>query len=526
MPRKLCLASLLMLALRLYAARVVGYGDSEALYASYALHPALTYRDHPGLIGALARLVGQTLERASEHSTAPSPLALHVLTSIAATLLPLLYYTALRSSRATETAAERQTALDRAENATWLFLATPQIAVGLFGFTPDLLLAVFWIGALLFALRASREHQSTTDTELSLALFCASLAALSKASGGLLYVALCVWILRRFHRTAFRLASMAVCALPALVVYGGDVSAGPMLRHRLISQLAHGPSWSSLGQAIGGQLVYVSPLVFLILIFGAIHLFTNVRRHCLSREEELFAWSVAIPLLALFAFVVVSPFAEPHWLAPPMLSLAIYMGRTPFRLRIGTRFCWVAFAVAATMSAAAHAWVLVPSSAQFEPDNPSQRLAGELFGWQDAVESVLETVRSIEQEHSAANTDLPGSQIADSAATTNDVTRDVVVVGPYWTVCAQLHARLGARVDVGCLSPQGDDWDDWVQRGSWQRRRYIVFVTDERFPTTEAFLAAKFPLHGVRSRSKVRTFRGGVPARTFSVTLLARALRT
>ncbi|MCU0686136.1 MAG: hypothetical protein MUF34_28465, partial [Polyangiaceae bacterium] len=44
-----------LLPLRLYAALRLGYGDSEALYACYALRPQAAYRDHPGLIGVLGR---------------------------------------------------------------------------------------------------------------------------------------------------------------------------------------------------------------------------------------------------------------------------------------------------------------------------------------------------------------------------------------------------------------------------------------------------------------------------------------
>ena len=63
------LASVLLLAVRLYAAGELGFGDSEALYASYALYPQPVYLDHPGLIGLLARLIGG--------GGAPSPSAAH-----------------------------------------------------------------------------------------------------------------------------------------------------------------------------------------------------------------------------------------------------------------------------------------------------------------------------------------------------------------------------------------------------------------------------------------------------------------
>ncbi len=57
--------SLALLGLRLHASYGLGYGDAEALYASYAMHPQPAYLDHPGLIGYLLRLLGG--------GTAPSP---------------------------------------------------------------------------------------------------------------------------------------------------------------------------------------------------------------------------------------------------------------------------------------------------------------------------------------------------------------------------------------------------------------------------------------------------------------------
>src|SRR5260370_3642372 len=82
-----------LLAVRLYASSRVGFGDSEALYASYALHPQPAYLDHPGLIGVVARAVGD--------GTAPTPERAHVVTSLLATLVPWAMAVACRACGAT-----------------------------------------------------------------------------------------------------------------------------------------------------------------------------------------------------------------------------------------------------------------------------------------------------------------------------------------------------------------------------------------------------------------------------------------
>ncbi|HLK37596.1 MAG TPA: hypothetical protein VKU41_12640, partial [Polyangiaceae bacterium] len=85
----LAVASAVLLGVRFYASTRVGFGDSEALYACYALHPQPAYLDHPGLIGVFARAVGG--------GTAPSPVAAHAVTSLLATAVPWIMAAACRA---------------------------------------------------------------------------------------------------------------------------------------------------------------------------------------------------------------------------------------------------------------------------------------------------------------------------------------------------------------------------------------------------------------------------------------------
>jgi hypothetical protein len=123
--------SAVLYAIRLNATRTVGFGDSEALYAAYALHPAAAYLDHPGLIGVIARLIGS--------GTAPSPEAAHTITSLLATAVPWIALGTARALGATRKGA----ALCGIAMA-----ATPEIAIGLFAMTPDLPLAICWLTSL------------------------------------------------------------------------------------------------------------------------------------------------------------------------------------------------------------------------------------------------------------------------------------------------------------------------------------------------------------------------------------------
>src|SRR5580692_10276218 len=126
----LAAVSATLLAVRLVAATRVGFGDSEALYASYALHPQPAYLDHPGLVGQLASLIGG--------GTAPSPLQAHLVTSVLATAFPWVLVLACRAAGAP---------WGRAFVGALVAALAPEIAIGLFALTPDLLLALAWTGA-------------------------------------------------------------------------------------------------------------------------------------------------------------------------------------------------------------------------------------------------------------------------------------------------------------------------------------------------------------------------------------------
>src|ERR1700722_20151077 len=89
----LVLLSAALLAIRAREATRVGFGDSEALYASYALHPQPAYLDHPGLVGIVARVVGG--------GTAPSPLQAHLVTAVLSTAWPWVMALACRAAGAT-----------------------------------------------------------------------------------------------------------------------------------------------------------------------------------------------------------------------------------------------------------------------------------------------------------------------------------------------------------------------------------------------------------------------------------------
>ncbi|MCL2779604.1 MAG: glycosyltransferase family 39 protein [Polyangiaceae bacterium] len=486
--------SVLVLFVRLYAAGQVGFGDSEALYASWAIYPQPAYLDHPGLIGLVARGIGD--------GSIPTPARAHFVTSCIATLVPFLVYAAARAA----SAGKRPAML-----AALLFAVIPEITIGLFALTPDLLLAPLWIGAIALACIGLREtpNESRSASALVGSGLLAGVACSAKATGVLLVIGLAVAyasIARskptesnaaRAARTVWPWAGLAtgLVILTPIVLYETKLGF-PMLRHRLVAtQVGSGFSLRNLGGVVGGQLVYLSPLVVWVTVKAARDLVRGRHDDAITR---LLFYVFAIPFVPLVLFSLWSRVAEPHWITPALLVLPIDAARRASQnsaRAISKRMYFATTSVAGVFTILAHAWVLVPSAANFL--DPKFNIANELYGWPAALKAVH-------------------SQMEVAATPFDPKGREVMVIGPDWTVCAQLQAGL-PTVRVGCATPIGDDFDRWLPRNEWRRASYVLFVTDNRFGGDGSAL---LPDHVRLSQSsRVLFMRGGRLARTFELFL-------
>ncbi len=486
----LALASLALLAVRLYAASHVGFGDSEALYACYALHPQAAYLDHPGLVGVVARAIGGGLPL--------TPVRAHHVTAVLATLVPGVLAGAARLAGASWRASLL---------AGLALVAAPEISFGLFAMTPDLPLAFAWIGALGLAAMGLQAPASSGRAAAGL-LFAgvlAGIACVSKVSGACLFLALVAAYVtppaRAHARTLWPWAGLAAGALVVFPVVAFEARTGfPLFRHRLVdTQTEAGLSLRNLGAVIGGKGLYLSPVLAIAAAFVARDLF-KARQDDDPVTRLLYA-AFALPFATLLTLSLWSRVAEPHWLAPAFLALPLHAARTGplFSRKLGV----AAVATGFVFTAVAHAWVLVPASVRLVPDStdPALDIANELFGWPRALDAVREIVDE--------------TRAADPAGVP-------AVVGPVYTICAQLHAGLERDIPVGCDDKVRSDFDDWLPRDDWERADTIVFVTDNRLPVA---LDARFPRRFAARSWTVPIARDGRLIRTFHVAvLLPRAL--
>lgn len=438
-------ASAALLLVRLYAAERVGFGDAEALYACYARHPQPVYLDHPGLIGVVARVIGGGVP--------PSPVAAHRVTAVLATVAPWTGALAARAagvSRATSAVA-----------AVALLLA-PEISIGLFGLTPDLLLILFWylsVAATLWAITARPGSLRALLGGLASGA-AAGLACDSKVTGALLLAGLALaWSSRHasaHRRTIAPYAALLVALVVVSPVVADEIGRGfPMLRHRLIdTQKEAGLSLRNLGAVLGGQLLYVTPP----LLLGAYLVARDLHRRRHDDPTSYTLWSVTIASLPLVPLCLVSRVAEPHWIAPLYLALPLHLARrSPFAHPTLVKSAIATSLIALTF---AHAWVLLPIGPALLGRGYEARydLANDLYAWQTTLPVLREAL-----EESASES-------------------PPIVVGPHWTVCAQVHAALPGSVLVGCRGEIPDDFGEWLPPSTWQRAPTVLFVSDDRFP--------------------------------------------
>ena len=493
----LAIATFVLFALHMYAAAKVGFGDSEALYASWAVHPQPAFLDHPGLVGTFARAIGE--------NAAPTPLRAHIATSILAALVPWLAYGTARAAGADR----RPSAI-----AALAIAVVPEIGVGLFAMTPDLLLAPLWLGTLALAATALRAEAGTTRAASAYlgAGLCAGTACSAKVSGALLVLALVATYATTYVstrgtkeaktasvHTIWPIAGLLAGAIVTVPIVAYEAKLGwPMLRHRFVdTQTGSGVALRNLGALLGGQLLYVSPVLAYVAFLAARALFRERKRDAVAR---LFFLAFVIPFVPLVFLCVWSPVAEPHWIAPALLVLPIAAARMAEPI-VSRRVFVGGAALAAATTLAAHAYVLVPESAKLFPAtaDPKVDIASELSGWPIAIEAIREQMRT-----AGTPFDPEG--------------REVVVVGPHWTVCAQLQAALPG-VRVGCATPIPDDFDRWLPRDEWRRAENVLFVTDNRYPGDGA---EQLPAHVRTSQARVRTMRGGRTSRIFELYLYSR----
>ena len=444
-PTTLVVVLCVLLAGQLVVALCLGLGDAEALYYVYSRHLSLSYLDHPPLIGWLIR--------GSTALFGPTVIGVRLVPMITTVLGTVFLYLFTRELFGAAIA----------RLAPLLILSTPVFAVGLTAATPDAPLFAIWplyLWQLHVALsKRSQRVQWLRPLMLGVLL---GLAFLAKYTGALLVVTTLIMVLSKPHRKWLRAPGFwlgaGIAALLALPVFLWNMNNGfAGVYHRLQwTQTGAGISVRNAGALLGGQLLYVGPVMLVLLFLGARRMW-QYRRDDAGQEYQLLL-AASLPVLAVTYFLGLwSDVAEPHWPAPgylalyPAASALIGVGQ-PAALRLYRIALSLGIAIYLIMLTL----VLTPLLPIISPPSsyePKYDLANELRGWSEVAE-MIRRVRPKERP----------------------------VIAAHYTQCAQLAFVLSRPSDpvVRCISKETDDFDLWDGPFSMTAAG-ALFVTDNRF---------------------------------------------
>jgi 4-amino-4-deoxy-L-arabinose transferase-like glycosyltransferase len=378
-PTAVLLAVILALGLvRVWLSATLGLTEDEAYYRLWALAPAMSYLDHPPMVGwtiALGRWVA-----------GDSPFGIRLPAILVSLLGPfVLWRTA--SILFGSVVARR---------AVWLALAMPLLAVGGVIVTPDTPSVLFWglAGWALAELHVSRN----ANWWLAVGLF-AGLGLLSKYSNLFVGASILLWlVLISGNRVWFRSwqlwAGGAVACLLTLPVVLWNVEHDWASFAKQFGRVGRGQHLTLryLGELLGGSFGLMSPV---IAVLGAVGLARLVRSA--AREKEASSTLVVVGMLPFLGYLLLHSLhdrVQLNWMGPlfPSFALcaAIALGKADTRAGPGQDFGrlgrW-AVAVGFLISGALY-WHAVRPFVVLPRDPTSQ-----MRGWHDLA-AEIERVRA------------------------------------------------------------------------------------------------------------------------------------
>ncbi|HOJ39102.1 MAG TPA: glycosyltransferase family 39 protein [bacterium] len=451
-PGKVLGLILITTVIRIFLAWRLGLGVDEAHYYQYAAHPALSYYDHPPLVGWLIWL--------SVKSSGHSCLAVRLPALVSGVLTMWLLYLLGRQ-------------LFGEKAGFWsvlIFNLVPIFsAIGGLMIVPETLLGLFWL--LAFFLLA-RIYQSGGNAEkgagwwylLGLTL---GLALLTKYTAVLLYLCLLSFLLAlpglRFwfrRREPYLTIGISLIFFLPVLIWNWE--------HFWISfrfQLSHGLGEHAFFQTkvflrnLGAQAGSFSPLLFILLLV----VFVRVCLKALAGDDRYrLVFCLTWPVLLLFGWASMSNQVLPHWPAVGYLVLLIPAGEhvvcvleKPGKRRLAQGYLIASMVLAGAMTAMIPAQALFkvfPIPAEVDPTN-------DLVGWKD----LAERLQKIQQEEKESN---------------------FFIFTHKFYQASQLAFYLPQKAELYCLSPALDQYDFWQESFSLKeklRTRNGLFFADDHF---------------------------------------------
>ncbi|MHB8423401.1 MAG: glycosyltransferase family 39 protein [Leptospirales bacterium] len=484
--------------IRLYLIGKFDLGNDEAHYYMYAVHPDFSFFDHPLMIGLL---ISKSMSwwGTTEFGVRFFAPTLFLLSSI---LMALLSWRLIPS---------------------WKFVVTVQIllnAVPLFGllgstlFIPDDPLSVFWLLYLYilisFIPTLSRIGFLGKFTGWVLLGMVFGLALLSKYNAVLLPVMTAGFMISRPSTRKYLLEPA-----PWIGLGTGLLLAWPLFYWNYLHQGAsflfqakHGFgaiafNWVHLYQMLLGQIAYLSPILWVLILLSLLYLPPSIRRMTNERDRMVWtivAWFGLFPLAFFNGIGFFHPIL-PHWPAmgymTGILALSYQLQQTPISpwTRWTTRGVW--------LGASLSILVLLQLTVQLLvlPKTFPRRLAlaakypflsiqeAPLPRWVDMTND-LYGFKRLARHLSGEGETAPGAW--------------AFYVSDHFNTADELAFYLHAPERTLCLEPAPNQFDYWSNPGRFIGKNGI-FISTDKYPTDPGSL---FP---------AGTFRKIIPERPFSI---------
>lgn len=292
---------------RALVAANTGLTDDEPYYRLWALAPAMSYLDHPPMVGWMIA--------AGRWIAGDTSLGIRLAAVVASLLGPFVLW------RTTEILFGSKTAM----RAVWVALAMPLLAVGGVIVTPDTPSVLFW-GLAAWAL-AELHVSRNANWWLAVGMF-AGLGLLSKYSNLFLGAGIVLWLVlvpaNRFWLRTWQLwAGGAVTCLLALPVVLWNAQHDWASFAKQFGRVAHRQqlALTYLAEFAGGLLGLMSPVIAVAAVFGL----WRVTRSALSGKDPSSALITAgtLPLLLYLVVHALHDRAQPNWAAPLYPSFAV-----------------------------------------------------------------------------------------------------------------------------------------------------------------------------------------------------------
>ena len=484
-PRAVWIIFFASLGFRLLLAAGLGPGFDEAYYYAYSLRPSLSYFDHPPIVGFLAGYFPYLTGVASAFTIRLSAVLLYSITGL------LLY------KLARQFVNERQ-----AIWASLLFNVTPVffLLAGIF-ILPDAGLVIFWILTLIAFYHIVFEKARLGDWLL--AGLTTGFAMLSKYHGALLGFFLLLYLLL-YDRKKFLSLGLYLYGFVAFVIFS------PVLiwnaQHDWVSftfqssrAVGEGLRLDLLGQALGGQAGYLTPMIFIPMLFVFFKVIKKTFKK--NKAEKFYLFFGVLPVL-LFLLISITQPILPHWTLVGYIVLTIPLAamiEPAFQRKRWVRglvYVSIIFLVGLLTTAFLHTRFGILHLEKF-------------------AEKGMISPRDVEMD---ATLDMHGWEAIDDYLANQNISADSIFLFTHkWMLSGQVELATEGRFTVMCFNesdPRG--YGIWDKNVDVQGMDAICIYSNRyRIDPAEAF-AENFG--GFGATDSVKVSRGGRVAKTFYFT--------